>query len=164
SFVVARDAASVYKGKPRDAGKVGRELGVRYAVEGSMNLTGEAVAVNAELFSTETGTPIWTDRIEGERSQLGKLQDDPVARLANTLGAEPVKPASPLMLRERYGFARERRGPTGQPTGHSAAAASSGFPSAVSGSADRAAPRLLRNARRVPKKRRDLSPAFGGLA
>jgi adenylate cyclase len=101
SLVVARDAASVYKGKPRDAGKVGRELGARYAVEGSMNLTGEAVAVNAELFSTETGTPIWTDRIEGERSQLGKLQDDLVARLANTLGAEPVKPASPLMLRER---------------------------------------------------------------
>ena len=101
SFVIARDTAFTYKGKPVDAKTIGRELGVRYVVEGSVRRVGETVTVNAQLISTETGAHVWADRFEGERSKLGKLQFEVVARLANSLGAELIKAEALRAARER---------------------------------------------------------------
>ena len=82
--------AFTYKGTPVDARAIGRDLGVRYLFEGSVRRSGDKVAVNAQLVSTETGAHIWADRFEGERANLGQLQFDIVARLANSLGVELI--------------------------------------------------------------------------
>ena len=101
SFVIARNTASTYKGKSVDAKEIGRELGVRFALEGSVRRVGEMITVNAQLISTETGTHLWADRFEGERSKLGQLQADIVARLTNSLGVELVKAEALRGERER---------------------------------------------------------------
>ena len=71
------------------------------ALEGSVRRVGETVEVNAQLISTETGAHVWADRFEGERSRLGKLQFEVVARLANSLGVELVKAEALRAERER---------------------------------------------------------------
>ena len=101
SFVIARGTAFTYKGKAADAKKVGRELGVRYVLEGSVRRVGELIEINAQLISTETGTHVWADRFEGERSKLGQLQLEVVARLANSLGVELVRAEALRAMRER---------------------------------------------------------------
>jgi class 3 adenylate cyclase/TolB-like protein/cytochrome c-type biogenesis protein CcmH/NrfG len=101
SFVIARDTAFTYKGKPAEAKAIGRELGVRYVLEGSVRRVGETIEINAQLISTETGAHVWADRFEGARSNLGKLQFEVVARLANSLGEELVKAEVLRAKRER---------------------------------------------------------------
>src|ERR1700722_1563542 len=91
SFVIARNTAFTYKGKPADVKQIGRELGVRYLLEGAVRRLGENVEINAQLISTETGAHVWADRFEGERGKLGELQLEVVSRLANSLGVELVK-------------------------------------------------------------------------
>jgi len=103
SFVISRGTAFTYKGKPVDAKAIGRELGVRYVLEGSVRRLGEKVEINAQLISTETGAHVWADRFEGERGKLGELQVDVVARLANSLGVELVKAEALRAARERPG-------------------------------------------------------------
>jgi adenylate cyclase len=88
SFVIARNTAFTYKSKAVDVKQLGRDLGVRYALEGSARRTGEQVVVNAQLISTETGAHIWADRFEGDRSRLGELQVEFVARLARSLDVQ----------------------------------------------------------------------------
>ena len=92
SFVIARNTAFTYKGKAVDARQIGRELGVRYVLEGSVRRVGEKVTVNVQLISTDTGAHVWADRFDGERSKLGQLQVDFVARLAGSLDVELVGP------------------------------------------------------------------------
>jgi TolB-like protein/class 3 adenylate cyclase len=101
SFVIARNTAFTYKGKLVDAKEIGRELGVRYLLEGSVRRFGEKVAVNAQLISTETGAHVWADRFDGERSKLGELQVEFVSRLANSLNVELIRAESLRALRER---------------------------------------------------------------
>jgi adenylate cyclase len=101
SFVISRKTAFTYKGKPVDAKAIGRELGVRYVLEGSVRRSGDKVAVNAQLISTETGAHVWADRFDGERANLGQLQVEFVSRLANSLGAELVRAESLRSIRER---------------------------------------------------------------
>jgi adenylate cyclase len=101
SFVIARGTAMTYKGKPVDAKAIGRELGVRYLLEGSVRRVGETITVNAQLISTETGAHVWADRFDGERSKLGELQVEFVSRLANSLGVELVKAEALRAARER---------------------------------------------------------------
>jgi hypothetical protein len=100
SFVIARNTAFTYKNKPIDIKEIGRELGVRYALEGSVRRIGEKVTVNAQLISTATGAHIWADRFEGDRTQLGELQSEFVARIANALGAELTKAESARAMLE----------------------------------------------------------------
>jgi len=85
SFVIGRGAASAYKGKIVDEKKLGRELGVRYALEGSVRRVGEKVTVNAHLISTETGADVWAERFEGERNRLGDPQVEFASRIAEGL-------------------------------------------------------------------------------
>lgn len=74
---------------------------MRYVLEGSVRRVGETVEVNAQLVSNETGAHVWADRFEGERSNLGKLQFEVVARIAHSLGEELIKAESLQAIRER---------------------------------------------------------------
>jgi adenylate cyclase len=91
SFVIARNTAFTFKAKAIDAKEIGKELGVRYVLEGSVQRDQNRVRVNAQLIDAETGAHLWADRFEEDLADLFKLQDEVVARLANTLGNELVK-------------------------------------------------------------------------
>jgi TolB-like protein len=86
SFVIARNTAFTYKGKNVDAKEIGRELNVRYVLEGSVQRDQGRVRVNAQLIDAQTGAHLWADRFEEDVADLFKLQDEVVARLANSLG------------------------------------------------------------------------------
>ncbi|TXM64011.1 adenylate/guanylate cyclase domain-containing protein [Methylobacterium sp. WL120] len=101
SFVIARNTAFTYKGKAIDVRQLGRDLGVRYALEGSVRRTGERIVLNAQLISTETGAHVWADRFEGERARLGELQVEFVARLARSLDVQLTQAEGLRVLRER---------------------------------------------------------------
>jgi adenylate cyclase len=91
SFVIASTTAFTYKGKTADAKEIGKELGVRYVLEGSVQRDQNRVRVNAQLIDAQSGAHIWADRFEEDVADLFKLQDKVVARLANSLGNELVK-------------------------------------------------------------------------
>ena len=91
SFVIARNTAFSFKGKNVDARAIGRELGVRYVLEGAVQRDQNRVRVNAQLIDAEFGAHLWADRFEENVAELFKLQDQVVARLATSLGYELVK-------------------------------------------------------------------------
>ena len=91
SFVIARNTAFTLKGKSIDAKEIGKELGVRYVLEGSVQRDQNRVRVNAQLVDAESGAHLWADRFEEDVADLFKLQDEVVARLANSLGNELFK-------------------------------------------------------------------------
>ena len=91
SFVIARNTAFTFKGKSIDAKEIGKQLGVRYVLEGSVQRDQNRVRVNAQLIDAETGAHLWADRFEEDVSDLFKLQDQVVARLANALNYELVR-------------------------------------------------------------------------
>jgi adenylate cyclase len=88
SFVIAHNTAMTYKGKAVDVKQIGRELGVRYVLEGSVQRAGDDVRVNVQLISAETGAHLWADRFNTDRSKLAELQDDVTARLARALDVQ----------------------------------------------------------------------------
>jgi TolB-like protein/class 3 adenylate cyclase len=94
SFVIARNTAFTFKGKNVDAKEIGKELGVRYVLEGSVQRDGTRVRVNAQLIDAETGAHLWADRFEEDVADLFKLQDQVVARIANSLRVELVNAES----------------------------------------------------------------------
>ena len=104
SFVIARNTAFTYKGKSVDAKEIGKELGVRYVLEGSVQRDQNRVRVNAQLVDAESGAHLWADRFEEDVADLFKLQDEVVARLANSLGL-------------RFGQRRSRKGRSFQKSG-----------------------------------------------
>ena len=91
SFVIARNTAFTYKGKSVDAKQVGRELGVRYVMEGSVRRSGDQIRVNIQLVDSETGAHLWADRFDTDRANLAKAQDAITSRLARTLNIELVR-------------------------------------------------------------------------
>ena len=91
SFVIARNTAFTFKGKGLNAKEIGKELDVRYVLEGSVQRDGARVRVNAQLIDAQSGAHLWADRFEEDAADLFKLQDQVVARLANSLGYELVK-------------------------------------------------------------------------
>jgi adenylate cyclase len=91
SFVIARNTAFSFKGKNIDARDIGRQLGVRYVLEGSVQRDQDRVRVNAQLIDAGSGAHLWADRFEEHVADLFKLQDEVVARLANSLGYELVR-------------------------------------------------------------------------
>jgi adenylate cyclase len=91
SFVIARNTAFTYKGKSIDAKEIGKELGVRYVLEGSVQRDQNRVRVNAQFIDAESGAHLWADRFEEDVADLFKLQDEVVARLADSLGFELIK-------------------------------------------------------------------------
>lgn len=101
SFVIARTTAFTYKGKSVDAKQIGRDLGVRYVLEGSIRRVGETVRVNVQLIDAETGADIWADRLEIDPSNLAKAQDAITGRLARTLDVELIEAAGRRIEQER---------------------------------------------------------------
>jgi adenylate cyclase len=85
SFVIARSTALTYKGKPTDVKQIGKDLGVRYALEGSVQPAGNRVRVNAQLINTDSGAHLWAEEFDHERGDLLQMQDDIVTRLARSL-------------------------------------------------------------------------------
>jgi TolB-like protein len=88
SFVIARNTAFTYKGKPTDAKQVGRELGVTYILEGSVRPIGHRVRVNVQLIDAANGTHLWAERFDANRGDLAEAQDEITGRLARTLNLE----------------------------------------------------------------------------
>jgi adenylate cyclase len=74
-FVIARNSSFVYKGKTVDIKQVGRELGVRYVLEGSIRRSGQRVRISAQLIEASTGNHIWADRYDGDLDDVFALQD-----------------------------------------------------------------------------------------
>ena len=93
SFVIARNTAFTYKGKPVDVKRVGRELGVHYVLEGSVRRTGDQVRVNVKLIDAGTGAHVWADRFDTVLANLAEAQSEITGRLARTLGIELVRDA-----------------------------------------------------------------------
>ena len=85
SFVIAHSTAVTYKGKPVDAKTVGRDLGVHYVLEGSVQPTGNQVRVNAQLIDAESGAHLWADQFDTPREDLLQTQDAIVTRLARAM-------------------------------------------------------------------------------
>jgi adenylate cyclase len=101
SFVIARNTAFTYKGKPADVKQIGRELGVRYLIEGSVRRSGNQVQVNVQLIDAETGAHLWADRFDTDRTNLTGAQNEITGRLARTLNVELFQAASRRIERER---------------------------------------------------------------
>jgi TolB-like protein/class 3 adenylate cyclase/Tfp pilus assembly protein PilF len=90
SFVIARNTAFTFKGKNVDAREIGKELGVRYVLEGSVQRDAGRMRVNVQLVDAESGNHIWADRFDKPAADLFQMQDEIVARLANQLGSELI--------------------------------------------------------------------------
>jgi TolB-like protein/Flp pilus assembly protein TadD len=84
-FVIARNSAFSYKGRSTDVRQVGRDLGVRYAVEGSVRRVAQRVRITAQLVETESGSHIWSNKIDGAVSDLFELQDRMAAEVASAI-------------------------------------------------------------------------------
>jgi TolB-like protein/class 3 adenylate cyclase/Flp pilus assembly protein TadD len=89
-FVISRDSAFTYKDKPVKAKQIGRELGVRYVLEGSVQRSGNQLRINAQLIDAETDAHLWAERFDGDTGDLFALQDEITSRLANALGVELI--------------------------------------------------------------------------
>ena len=83
--MIARSTAFTYKGKPADVKQIGRDLGVRYVLEGSEQHSGNQVRVNAQLIDAETGAHLWADQFDADRADLLQMQDEIVTRIARAL-------------------------------------------------------------------------------
>jgi TolB-like protein/class 3 adenylate cyclase len=85
AVVIARNTAFTYKGKPFDVKAIGRDLNVRYVLEGSVQRSGNRMRVNVQLVDAETGSHLWAERFDKPLIDLFDMQDEIVGRLANTL-------------------------------------------------------------------------------
>jgi TolB-like protein/class 3 adenylate cyclase len=90
AVVIARNTAFTYKGKPFDVKTIGRELNVRYVLEGSVQRSGNRMRVNVQFIDAETGSHLWAERFDKPLADLFDTQDEIVARLANALNTQLV--------------------------------------------------------------------------
>jgi TolB-like protein/class 3 adenylate cyclase/Tfp pilus assembly protein PilF len=84
-FVIARNSSFVYKGKAIDVRQVGRELGVRYVLEGGVRKSGARLRVTAQLVEAETGAHLWADKFDGELKDVFELQDQITERVVGVV-------------------------------------------------------------------------------
>jgi adenylate cyclase len=96
-FVISRNTAFTYRNKPVDAKQIGRELGVRYVLEGSVRRSGHRLRVNTQLIDAETDAHLWAERFDRDADEVLVLQNEITSRIANALGtvlvgAEAARP------------------------------------------------------------------------
>jgi TolB-like protein/class 3 adenylate cyclase len=91
SFVIARNTAFAYKGMALDARQIGRELNVRYVLEGSVQRDGDRLRISAQLIDAETANHLWAERFDKTAVDLFDIQDEIVSRLANTLDSQLIE-------------------------------------------------------------------------
>ncbi|HLW92573.1 MAG TPA: adenylate/guanylate cyclase domain-containing protein [Roseiarcus sp.] len=101
-FVIARNSSFTYKGKAVDVKEVGRELGVRYVLEGSVRKTASRVRITGQLIDAATGAHLWADRIDGDIGDIFDLQDQVTASVAAAVAPQI----------ERAEIERSKRKPT----------------------------------------------------
>jgi adenylate cyclase len=89
-FVISRNTAFTYRTRPASTKEIGRELGVRYVLEGSVQRSGNQVRVNAQLINTETDAHLWAERFDHDTGDLFALQNEITARIAIALNIELV--------------------------------------------------------------------------
>ncbi len=94
AFVISSNTGFTYRDRRADTRTIGRELGVRYVVGGSIRRAGEQVRVTAQLIDAETDAHLWSERFDSEHGDLLSLQNAITARIANTLGAELIRDAA----------------------------------------------------------------------
>jgi TolB-like protein len=90
SFVIGRNTAFTYKGKAVDLKQIGRELNVRYVLQGSVQRDGTRMRLNVQLIEAETGNHLWAERFDKPLADLFDMQDEIVARLAGALNTELI--------------------------------------------------------------------------
>ena len=100
-FVISRSTAFAYKGKPIDVREIGRELGVRYVLEGSVQNAGERMRFNAQLVDADSGGHLWAGRFDKQRADLLDMQDEVTTRLTRTIHIEMIAAESRRVARER---------------------------------------------------------------
>jgi adenylate cyclase len=93
-FVISRNTAFTYQVKRVDTKKIGRELGVRYVLEGSVRRSGDQIRINAQLIDAETDAHLWAERFDGDMSDLFALQDAITSRIAIALHFALVRVAA----------------------------------------------------------------------
>jgi TolB-like protein/class 3 adenylate cyclase len=86
SFVIGRHTAFTYKGKAVDIKQIGRELNVRYVLEGSVQRSGDRLRINVQLLDAETSNHLWAERFDKPVADLFDMQDEIVSRIARALG------------------------------------------------------------------------------
>jgi adenylate cyclase len=101
SFVIARNTAFTYKGKSVNVKQVGRELGVRYVLEGSVRRTVGQVRVNTQLIDAESGAHVWADRFDTDSENLAEAEDEIIYRLARTLNLQLIEDVGRRIEREQ---------------------------------------------------------------
>lgn len=100
-FVIARNTAFTFKGKPVDVRKIGRELGVRYVIEGSVRRAGDLLRVNVQLNDAESGAHLSTDRFDTNPVDLAQAQSEITGRLARTINFKVLELEALRIERER---------------------------------------------------------------
>ena len=90
SFVISRNTAFTYRNKPIDTRQIGRELGVRYVLQGSVRRSGSQIRVSAQLIDAAADAHLWADRFDRPATDLFALQNEITGRLANALGVELI--------------------------------------------------------------------------
>ena len=103
SFVIARSTAFTFKGKDVDVKQIGRDLGVRYVLEGSQQQGGNRVRVSAQLIDAETGAHLWADQFDADRADLLEMQDEIVTRLSRALQVRLIEVDAARVARTRPG-------------------------------------------------------------
>jgi TolB-like protein len=93
-LVISRNTAFTYRNRPVDTKQLGRELGVRYVLEGEVRRSGSRVRVNAQLIDAETDAHLWAERFDGDAADLFSLQDEITHRIAVALDLELVDAAA----------------------------------------------------------------------
>jgi TolB-like protein len=91
SFVIGRHTAFTYKGKSVDLKQIGRELNVRYVLEGSVQRSGKRLRVNVQLVDAESANHLWAERFDKPVADLFDMQDEIVSRLAIALNAQLIE-------------------------------------------------------------------------
>lgn len=89
-FVISRHTALTYRNKTIDTRQIGRELGVRYVLEGSVRRSGEKVRINAQLIDAETAAHLWAERFDLDAGDLFALQNEVTSRIAVALNVELI--------------------------------------------------------------------------
>src|SRR5205814_8665080 len=84
-FVIARNSSFAYKGRPVGVKQVGRELGVRYVLEGSVRKAGNRIRIAGQLINAETGAHLWADRFEGALEDMFDQQDHVTASVVSAI-------------------------------------------------------------------------------
>jgi adenylate cyclase len=100
-IVIARQSAFAYQGRSVDSRQIGRELGVRYIIEGSLRPVGQQLRVGTQLIDATTGAQLWADRFDGQAEDVLELQDQIVRAIASRIEPELVRAEVALIRRRR---------------------------------------------------------------